>query len=591
MSSPVARLMHRALTPFLRGRNRLLHAGRVLAHRLGVRQRTSGDERLSVIVLSYARPQNIDLILSAVVACDFVSEIIVSNNNPDVALEYFIHVHDPRIRLVHQPRRTPPSVRFELSQEAVEPWILAIDDDVFPSARQVRMLFERLLAAPHAVHGYGGEVWGDPPAKATYRCVRRPRGTVAVDTLIWAFAYTRDHVATYFELLDKLGIVNAQLLSSEDVPLSFAGCGPALIHGVGPLCRCPSDSDPAVATWLRPGFFGQRRELVARCRALLDTFSEGAVSASANAGHPRVSVIVPTRGRPAQLHACLEALHSQTMPPGSFEVIVVDDGSRPAVKLDRRRWSRACEIRLIHQVCSGPAAARARGVAEARGSVVAFTDDDCLPAAAWLTDLTRALDARPDVMVGGSTVNGIPEDFFADMSQFILELAYDHFNADGENAGFFASNNLACGRRLYAEAGGFDPDYRAPAAEDRDFCDRWRRRGLRLVWVRAAEVVHHHHQGFAGFTRLHFRYGRGAWEYHRRRRRRASGTMAWDIQFHRSLPARLPAALRRRYPPWRWPLVLSVLVWWQLVNAAGFTWEAVRLSLLSVGGPAPGRSA
>lgn len=259
---------HHVLAPVRRFRNRLLHVGRMVAYRLGCRYRTADAARLSVILPSYARPRNIDLILSAVVACDFVSEIIVSNNNPAVPLEQFLHVHDPRIRIVHQPRRTPASVRFELSRHAAEPWIVAIDDDVFPSSRQVRSLFERLVAAPHAVHGYGGEIWGDPPAKATYRTIRWPRGTVAVDSLMWAFAYTRDHVETYFDMLAQLGIENAELKSSEDVPLSFAGRGPALIHGVGPIYRCPSDSEPEVATWMRPGFFEHRRELVARCRAI-----------------------------------------------------------------------------------------------------------------------------------------------------------------------------------------------------------------------------------------------------------------------------------------------------------------------------------
>lgn len=261
-------LVQRALAPVRRGRNRLLHIGRRIAYRLGSRCRTANAARLSVILPSYARPRNIDLILSAVVACDFVSEIIISNNDPTVSLARLIHVEDPRIRIIHQPRRTPASVRFDLSRDASERWILAIDDDVFPSARQVRAIFERLLASPHAVHGYGGEVWGDPPAKTTYRAVRWPRGTVAVDTLMWAFAYTRDHVETYFAMLDTLGIDNSGLLSSEDVPLSFAGRGPALIHGVGPVCRCPSDSDPEIATWMRAGFFGHRLELVARCREL-----------------------------------------------------------------------------------------------------------------------------------------------------------------------------------------------------------------------------------------------------------------------------------------------------------------------------------
>jgi hypothetical protein len=266
----------RALASLRRSRNRLLHVGRRVAHRLGSRCRSADTPRLSVVLPSYARPGNIDLILSAVVACDFVSEIIVSNNDPDVPLARFIRVHDPRMRIVQQPRRTPASVRFDLSREAVEPWILAIDDDVFPSSRQVRELFRRLVSAPHAVHGYGGEVWGDPPAEATYRAVRRPRGTVPVDTLMWAFAYTRDHVETYFDMLDRLGIANAELKSSEDVPLSFAGRGPAMIHGVGTLYRCPSESEPGIATWKRPGFFEHRLDLVGRCRALQAARGDGA---------------------------------------------------------------------------------------------------------------------------------------------------------------------------------------------------------------------------------------------------------------------------------------------------------------------------
>lgn len=267
----IAKLRHRLLSSWRRARNRLFHTWRRLAFRLGYRCRHAGSERLTVILPSYARPGNVDLILSAVVACDFVSEIIITNNNPAIRLEDHLHVADPRIQLVRQPRQTPASIRFDLSREAREPWILAIDDDVFPSPEQVRAIFRHLLSRPEQVHGYGGEVWGDPPSKATYRTVTWPRGTQPVDTLMWAFAYTRAHVEEYFQLLEKLGIENLELKSSEDVPLSFAGEGSALIHGVGLFCRCPSESDPAVATWLRPGFFQHRLELVARCRELQAT--------------------------------------------------------------------------------------------------------------------------------------------------------------------------------------------------------------------------------------------------------------------------------------------------------------------------------
>jgi len=291
---------------------------------------------------------------------------------------------------------------------------------------------------------------------------------------------------------------------------------------------------------------------------------------------PLISVVIPTKDRRGPLSECLAALARQSLPPGSFEVVVVDDGSQPALELDGSRWRRFFETRLIRQANAGPSAARHRGVAEARGSLIAFTDDDCVPSAQWLAEMHRVLEANPDALLGGTTVNGLSEDVCAEVSQFILDLAYDYFNTGPEGAVFFASNNLACSRQVYLESGGFDPDYRAPAAEDRDFCDRWRMQGRSMLHVPAAIITHHHHQSFREFTRMYFRYGRGAWEYHRRRRQRGSGTMRRDLSFHRSLPRLLSHSLRQRYPVAQWPVVMVLLAWWQAMNAAGFVWEGIR---------------
>src|SRR3712207_1403127 len=94
---------------------------------------------------------------------------------------------------------------------------------------------------------------------------------------------------------------------------------------------------------------------------------------------PFFSVIVPTYERPAQLAACLGALARLDCPAASFEVIVVDDGSAaaPGRRLDEFRD--LLDVRLLTQANAGPAAARNRGASEARGSFLAFTDDDCAP--------------------------------------------------------------------------------------------------------------------------------------------------------------------------------------------------------------------
>jgi GT2 family glycosyltransferase len=83
---------------------------------------------------------------------------------------------------------------------------------------------------------------------------------------------------------------------------------------------------------------------------------------------------------------------------------------------------------------------------------------------------------------------------YAETSQLILEIVYEHFNSDLSNAYFFASNNIAMRRSDYLASGGFDGEFGSPASEDREFCDRWRLQGRSLRWVPSAQVEHRHHR-------------------------------------------------------------------------------------------------
>jgi GT2 family glycosyltransferase len=289
---------------------------------------------------------------------------------------------------------------------------------------------------------------------------------------------------------------------------------------------------------------------------------------------PSVSVVIPTYGRPRQLADCLEALGRQTLPREAFEVVVVDDGSPMPLDGVIAAAGDGLQVRLLRQANAGPAAARNRGVEGARGARVAFTDDDCLPEPSWLTALETAERRHPGALVGGSTINGLPDELFAATSQLIIDMVYDHFNADPSHAYFLTSNNLLCGREAYLALGGFDASYDRAGAEDRDFCDRWRKAGHRLVWAREARIEHRHSQSLGEFLDLHFRYGRGAHRYQSMRRSRGTGTMREDLGFHASLPRRLWKTLGATRVPLRKGQVAAALVLWQLANAAGFFAEA-----------------
>lgn len=287
------------------------------------------------------------------------------------------------------------------------------------------------------------------------------------------------------------------------------------------------------------------------------------------------SIVIPTRNRPQAIGRCLDALAEQSLPPGSFEVIVVDDGGEPALTLDPARWLPKFALKLIHQKNTGPAGARNRGVAEAGGEFLAFTDDDCLPAPTWLEKIIAALRENPEALAGGSTSNGLKDDLFAEASQIIVEMVYEHFNRDPASAYFFASNNIAARRDRYVASGGFDTDFESPAAEDREFCDRWRMQKRPLLWEPTARIEHRHAQSLGGFIQIHWRYGQGAFLYQAKRKERASGTMAEDLGFHRSLPKAVWAALSD-HPLGKRLQLFSALMLWQLANAIGFLWAACR---------------
>jgi GT2 family glycosyltransferase len=300
---------------------------------------------------------------------------------------------------------------------------------------------------------------------------------------------------------------------------------------------------------------------------------------------PSFSVVIPTHNRPRQLRRCLAALAALDYPRERFEVIVVDDASptrlNPLVDAVQDR----VRARLVRQQRNaGPAAARNAGAAHADGELIAFTDDDCAVDPGWLRAFAHAIAARPDSLHGGRVVNALRNNFFAETSQLIHDTGHHHFNVDPADATFFASNNMACAKSALRSAGGFDEAFRA--SEDRELCDRWRRRGGKLAFVPDALIHHAHDLTLGKFWRQHFSYGQGAWRYHTARaafvtRSERNGPLGLNFRPDLSFYTRcLHAALSHPSP--RGALSQALLIGvWQLANTSGFFWERTQAKRLS----------
>lgn len=274
------------------------------------------------------------------------------------------------------------------------------------------------------------------------------------------------------------------------------------------------------------------------------------------------SIIIPTYNRPAQLRRCLDALTSLDYPRDRFEVIIVDDGSTLPVADVAASFRPCLDLTVRSAPHAGPSRARNLGAQHARGRYLAFTDDDCTPTSGWLHALDARASGTPGTIVGGRTLNALPENLCSTLSHLVVEAAYACYNADADNARFFASNNLAVPAGRFLELGGFDPEF--TTAEDRDLCDRWLESGGRLVYAPEAVVCHAHPLTLAGLWCQHFAYGRGAYRFHRTRDRWRRFKI--DRRFYRELVVR--PYERERAPR---AIVLTVLLaLQQTANAAGF---------------------
>jgi glycosyltransferase involved in cell wall biosynthesis len=285
---------------------------------------------------------------------------------------------------------------------------------------------------------------------------------------------------------------------------------------------------------------------------------------------PRFSIVVPTYERPAQLASCLAALARLDYPRDRFEVVVVDDGSAEPLGGVVARFGGALDLKLCAQRNAGPAAARNFGAARADGEFLAFTDDDCEPDPAWLRAFASAFARTPGRIVGGRTLNALPQNPYAETSQTIIEVVYEHFNADPGDARFFASNNFAVPAARFRELGGFDESFRT--SEDREICDRWLSKGLRLAYAPEAVVRHAHALTLRTLWRQHFGYGRGAWCFHAARSARGHAPFKPDSDFYLKLlraPLSRPGSVRAAR-------LAALLLWTQLANTAGFLYQRRR---------------
>lgn len=226
------------------------------------------------------------------------------------------------------------------------------------------------------------------------------------------------------------------------------------------------------------------------------------MSASGGASAPFVSVIIPVFNNAATLGSVLEGLARQSYPPERYEVLVVDNRSSDG----SAELARAHGVRLLAETARQSAyAARNRGIAAARGDVLAFLDGDCVPEPAWLGAGVAALEREGAGLAGGRIEIRAAGDraLLAHYERLSYVRQAETIAAHGTSAG----GNLFLRRAVIDAAGPFREDL--VSGGDSEICLRARRHGFRIAYAEDAVVTHRAVGSVRSLLRRYRRLGRG----------------------------------------------------------------------------------
>jgi GT2 family glycosyltransferase len=197
----------------------------------------------------------------------------------------------------------------------------------------------------------------------------------------------------------------------------------------------------------------------------------------------RATIQLCTYNRSALLERVLDACFEQTVDPGTYEVVLVNDGSTddtPAV-IARAQGRATCPFTVIDQANGGLAKGRNAGIARASGERIIFIDDDVLPLPDFVAQHLRSHDTRPLAVVRGGAINVESFD----------ELPPPVWTIKNYSGNFFWTTNVSVTLATIRAIGGFNEDFAEYGWEDIDVGLRLRFGGVKAVFNPRALAYHY----------------------------------------------------------------------------------------------------
>jgi glycosyltransferase involved in cell wall biosynthesis len=204
----------------------------------------------------------------------------------------------------------------------------------------------------------------------------------------------------------------------------------------------------------------------------------------------RATLQLCTYNRAHLLGRVLDACFEQTVAPGAYEVVLVNDGSRDATRdVSAAALERApCPFTVIHQANAGLARARNAGIAAARGERIIFIDDDVLPVPSFVAEHLRSHARTPRAIVRGAVIE----------TQSLERLPAPFWMLANYSGNYFWTSNVSAPLAKLRELGNFSEAFNEYGWEDIELGLRFRFAGVPSHFNRFAVAFHYKPRPHAG---------------------------------------------------------------------------------------------
>lgn len=215
-----------------------------------------------------------------------------------------------------------------------------------------------------------------------------------------------------------------------------------------------------------------------------------------------ISVVVPVYNGGKTIRATIEHLLCQSLPPD--EIIVVDDGSTDETANILKSFGN--RIKVLSKTNGGPASARNAGVRSSIGTLIAFTDSDCIPDENWLQEMVKGFHSLSIGGVGGM-VRGSSDGLIGEYID-LHGWMNPHCASDGSVLYLVTANACFTSDVLF-RASLFDERFRKAGGEDTELSVRLRNFGYEFAFVESAIVRHRHKRTIRDYLKTIANHGEG----------------------------------------------------------------------------------